>query len=47
MAERDGRLKRGDQLIAVNGESLDGLTHDQAVAMLKQTEGTIILTVLA
>lgn len=46
-AARDGRLKRGDQIIAVNGESLVGVAHESAVAMLKRTKGKIILTVLS
>lgn len=46
-AARDGRLKRGDQIIAVNGESLVGVAHESAVAMLKRTKGRIILTVLS
>lgn len=46
-AARDGRLKRGDQIIAVNGESLVGVAHENAVAMLKRTKGKIILTVLS
>ena len=46
-AARDGQLKRGDQIIAVNGESLVGVAHESAVAMLKRTKGKIILTVLS
>ncbi|KAG2463666.1 INADL protein, partial [Polypterus senegalus] len=46
-ASDDGRLKRGDQLLAVNGESLEGLTHEQAVAILKRQKGTVTLTVLS
>ncbi|KAF2978376.1 hypothetical protein EK904_005470, partial [Melospiza melodia maxima] len=39
-AADDGRLKRGDQIVAVNGEALEGVTHDQAVAILKRQKGT-------
>ena len=46
-AADDGRLKRGDQIMAVNGESLEGVTHEQAVAILKRVKGTITLTVLS
>ncbi|XP_041507404.1 inaD-like protein isoform X2 [Microtus oregoni] len=45
-AAEDGRLKRGDQILAVNGETLEGVTHEQAVAILKQQSGTVALTVL-
>ncbi|XP_054141591.1 inaD-like protein [Melozone crissalis] len=46
-AADDGRLKRGDQIVAVNGEALEGVTHDQAVAILKRQKGTVTLTVLS
>ncbi|XP_057182396.1 inaD-like protein isoform X2 [Triplophysa rosa] len=43
----DGRLKRGDQILTVNGESLEGVTHEQAVAILKKQQGTVMLSVLS
>ena len=46
-AADDGRLKRGDQIISVNGESLEGVTHEQAVGILKRAKGTIVLNVLS
>nr|KAF6486001.1 multiple PDZ domain crumbs cell polarity complex component [Rousettus aegyptiacus] len=46
-ASEDGRLKRGDQIIAVNGQSLEGLTHEEAVAILKRTKGTVTLMILS
>ncbi|XP_017686407.1 PREDICTED: multiple PDZ domain protein isoform X16 [Lepidothrix coronata] len=46
-ASEDGRLKRGDQIIAVNGQSLEGVTHEEAVAILKRTKGSVTLTVLS
>ncbi|XP_016160564.1 PREDICTED: multiple PDZ domain protein isoform X4 [Ficedula albicollis] len=46
-AAEDGRLKRGDQIIAVNGQTLEGVTHEEAVAILKRTKGTVTLTVLS
>ncbi|XP_054835616.1 inaD-like protein [Eublepharis macularius] len=46
-AADDGRLKRGDQILAVNGECLEGVTHEQAVAILKRQKGTVKLTVLS
>ncbi|XP_061571312.1 multiple PDZ domain protein isoform X2 [Cololabis saira] len=46
-AIEDGRLKRGDQIIAVNGRCLDGVTHPEAVDILKKTRGSVVLTVLS
>ncbi|XP_032884434.1 inaD-like protein isoform X4 [Amblyraja radiata] len=46
-ATDDNRLKRGDQILAVNGESLEGVTHEQAVDILKRQKGTVTLTVLS
>ncbi|XP_028855679.1 inaD-like protein isoform X3 [Denticeps clupeoides] len=43
----DGRLKRGDQILTVNGESLEGVTHEQAVAILKKQRGAVTLSVLS
>ena len=43
----DGRLKRGDQIIAVNEDVLKDFTQEQAVAKLKQATGCIKLTVLS
>uniref|UniRef100_A0A3Q3FKW5 PDZ domain-containing protein n=1 Tax=Labrus bergylta TaxID=56723 RepID=A0A3Q3FKW5_9LABR len=41
-AAEDGRLKRGDQIMAVNGQTLDGVTHEEAVGILKRTKGTCV-----
>ncbi|XP_053715375.1 multiple PDZ domain protein isoform X2 [Synchiropus splendidus] len=46
-AAEDGRLKRGDQIMAVNGTPLEGVTHEEAVGILKKTKGTVTLTVLS
>ena len=41
----DGQLKRGDRIKAVNGTSLEGVTHDEAVSILKNAQGKVTLTV--
>uniref|UniRef100_UPI003AAA223C multiple PDZ domain protein n=1 Tax=Centroberyx gerrardi TaxID=166262 RepID=UPI003AAA223C len=46
-AAEDGRLKRGDQIMAVNGQTLESVTHEEAVGILKRTKGTVTLTVLS
>ncbi|KAG8254418.1 hypothetical protein J6590_008870 [Homalodisca vitripennis] len=35
-----GGLRHGDQILAVDGLSMQGLTHQQAVAVLKRAQGT-------
>ncbi|XP_030578367.1 multiple PDZ domain protein [Archocentrus centrarchus] len=46
-AAEDGRLKRGDQIMAVNGQTLEGVSHEEAVSILKRTKGMVTLTVLS
>ncbi|XP_031716160.1 tyrosine-protein phosphatase non-receptor type 13 isoform X2 [Anarrhichthys ocellatus] len=36
-AELDGRIQKGDRVVAVNGNSLEGATHQQAVEALRDT----------
>lgn len=36
-AELDGRIQKGDRVMAVNGKSLEGATHQQAVEALRDT----------
>ena len=46
-AGKDGRLRKGDQLLAVNETSFEDVTHDFAAETLKYLEGDVKLTVLS
>ncbi|KAK7889400.1 hypothetical protein WMY93_024960 [Mugilogobius chulae] len=47
-AAQEGRLKRGDQILSVNGQTLTGASHQEAVSLLKrQKPGEVILQVLS
>ncbi|XP_035663298.1 protein lin-7 homolog C [Branchiostoma floridae] len=45
VADRHGGLKRGDQLLSVNGVSVEGENHEKAVELLKAATGTVKLVV--
>ncbi|KAI6183736.1 Protein CBR-LIN-7 [Aphelenchoides bicaudatus] len=45
VADRHGGLKRGDQLIAVNGVNVERECHETAVKLLKNAKGTVKLVV--
>ncbi|XP_052862918.1 protein lin-7 homolog C [Anopheles bellator] len=45
VADRHGGLKRGDQLLSVNGISVEGENHEKAVELLKQAVGSVKLVV--
>jgi len=45
VADQHGGLKRGDQLLSVNGVSVDGEPHEKAVDLLKAAHGSVKLVV--
>ncbi len=45
-AAEDGRLQRGDLIVSVNDTILEGLTHEEAVEVLKNASGTVKLVVI-
>ncbi|CAL8338658.1 unnamed protein product [Arctogadus glacialis] len=45
VAERQGGLKRGDQLLSVNGVSVEGEHHEKAVELLKAARDSVKLVV--
>eukprot|EP00069_Balaena_mysticetus_P003885 bmy_17013T0 len=42
---RDGRLSLGDELLVINGHLLVGLSHEEAVAILRSATGVVQLVV--
>lgn len=42
---RDGRLKRSDELLMINGKSLIGLSHSEAVDVLRNSPKLVQLVV--
>uniref|UniRef100_A0A3Q2V778 PDZ domain-containing protein n=1 Tax=Haplochromis burtoni TaxID=8153 RepID=A0A3Q2V778_HAPBU len=47
VAAKTHQLKVGDRIVSVNGQSVDGLSHSEVVAMLKNSYGNISLQVVA
>ncbi|XP_071860433.1 L27 and PDZ_signaling domain-containing protein veli isoform X2 [Bombus fervidus] len=45
VADRHGGLKRGDQLLSVNGVCVEGENHEKAVELLKQAQNSVKLVV--
>ena len=45
VADRHGGLKRGDQLLSVNGVSVEGEPHEKAVELLKAAHNSVKLVV--
>ncbi|XP_046628688.1 serine-rich adhesin for platelets-like [Neodiprion virginianus] len=45
IADKDGRLQRGDRILSINGRSTKGLTHRESLAVLKQPRSEVVLVV--
>lgn len=45
IADRDGRLQRGDRILSINGKSTRGLNHKESLAVLKQPRSEVVLVV--
>ena len=35
LADRDGRIQKGDRVLSINGRSTKGITHREALSILK------------
>ncbi|XP_033112583.1 tyrosine-protein phosphatase non-receptor type 13-like isoform X2 [Anneissia japonica] len=46
VAANDGRLRIGDKLLQVNGQSLVGMTHNKAISLLRRAKGTVKLAIV-
>ncbi|KAF2883587.1 hypothetical protein ILUMI_22582 [Ignelater luminosus] len=44
-AHRDGRLQKGDKVVSINGKNVDGLTHKELVALLKEPLPEVTLAI--
>ncbi|XP_023176610.2 uncharacterized protein LOC111603320 [Drosophila hydei] len=44
-AAKDGRLKKGDRILAVNGMSMRGLTHRESISVLKTPRPEVVVVV--
>ena len=47
VADKDGQLQRGDQLVAINGVSIQGASYQYVLETLKNLHGEIKLTVIS
>uniref|UniRef100_A0A0C9RA28 IL16_0 protein n=2 Tax=Fopius arisanus TaxID=64838 RepID=A0A0C9RA28_9HYME len=45
IADRDGRVQRGDRILSINGRSTRGLSHRESLAVLKQPRSEVVLVV--
>ncbi|KAL6957290.1 hypothetical protein U1Q18_051769 [Sarracenia purpurea var. burkii] len=46
-SQGEGRLRTNDQILAVDGLKLDGLTHQEVVQILKNANDVVTLTILS
>ena len=40
-AERNGKVRAGDRIIAINGQSLEGLPHQRAVELIRDSHNQV------
>lgn len=45
IADKDGRVQRGDRILSINGRSTRNLTHRESMAVLKQPRSEVVLVV--
>ncbi|XP_043466542.1 uncharacterized protein LOC122501268 [Leptopilina heterotoma] len=45
IADKDGRVQRGDRILSINGRSTRGLSHRESLSVLKQPRSEVVLVV--
>ncbi|XP_015431431.1 PREDICTED: uncharacterized protein LOC107187771 [Dufourea novaeangliae] len=45
IADRDGRVQKGDRILSINGRSTRGITHRESLTVLKQPRSEVVLVV--
>merc|ERR1712223_1083835 len=45
LADRDGRIQKGDRVLSINGRSTKGVTHREALSILKAPRTEVVLVV--
>merc|ERR1719222_1396661 len=43
LADRDGRIQKGDRVLSINGKSTKGVTHREALSILKAPRAEVVL----
>ena len=45
LADRDGRIQKGDRVLSINGRSTKGVTHREALSILKVRNSIMFVTI--
>jgi len=45
LADRDGRIQKGDRVLSINGKSTKGVTHREALSILKAPRAEVVLVI--
>ena len=46
VAHKDGRIRKGDQILSINGQNVTGVSQPTVVALLQQAQGVVELALL-
>ncbi|XP_050520552.1 serine-rich adhesin for platelets [Daktulosphaira vitifoliae] len=44
-ADRDGRIRKGDRILSINGKSMKGMTHRESLVTLKAPRSEVVLVI--